>query len=642
MRRAAFLLLAACSTSLPSPNVPLPGGWQREATDELVVVTAPEPELRIAVAVVEGVDPEAALAHAWSLAPAQPPAKHKRLLELPSSKEPYEKSWAAEYDDDPREIVWGAWVRLYAGRSYVVLLSGPLADVKKRAAQMREVIDGVLPAGVALRELGEADAVRLTDEQVRDLETWFHAAREKLNLPGASLAVVQDGRVLTSIGSGHADLAKTIPMTPRTHMMLGSITKSFTGLLIARLVEQGKLRWDQPVTELYPAFRVASAERTAEMRLWHLMCACTGVPRRDLPLLFEFSRATPESVLAEIAHYELLTGFGETFQYSNQLVAAAGYVVASAMGGGRGGLGLGERYGQLLRREVLEPLGMTDSFLWQKEVVPLGRYGQPHSEDLYANVSAIDLAGETFAEPYAPAGALWSTADDMAKLLVALTGDGKGLPAHALLEELWKPRVSASADASYGLGWGATRWKGTVTYGHSGGTLGFISYFGYVPAARAGFVVLTNGQGGAWLQSALIEKMRGLLFAQPDTGDAKLAFLVQRVADGKADALEQTEPTVEPARLAALAGEYEETELGVVKIRAEGARAVIDTGELAMAFRPRKKAAHDEQYIIVEPPLTGFEFWATHDEGGTQLHFEPQSQHYVLRRRAESFRAPGR
>ena len=107
-------------------------------------------------------------------------------------------------------------------------------------------------------------------------------------------------------------------------MMVGSITKSFTALMLAKLVEEGKLSWQDPVTKHYPSLRLASAEQTKALRMWHLMCACTGVPRRDMPILFEWEHTTPKKLIAKLSTFTLLTGFGETFQYSNQLVAAAG------------------------------------------------------------------------------------------------------------------------------------------------------------------------------------------------------------------------------------------------------------------------------------------------------------------------------
>lgn len=87
-----------------------------------------------------------------------------------------------------------------------------------------------------------------------------------------------------------------------------------------------KLAWDQPVIELYPAFRLGNPDTTKQVLVKHLICACTGMPRQDMEWLFEFKNSTPKTVFNLLSTMQPTSKFGEVFQYSNLMAAAAGYV----------------------------------------------------------------------------------------------------------------------------------------------------------------------------------------------------------------------------------------------------------------------------------------------------------------------------
>ena len=112
------------------------------------------------------------------------------------------------------------------------------------------------------------------------------------------------------------------PVDADTRMMIGSATKPMTTLMAATKVDDGTITWDTPVVEILPAFRLADAEISETVTLRNLFCACSGVPRRDLEFIFNANDLTPEELIGTLADFELTTGFGEVFQYSNQMAAA--------------------------------------------------------------------------------------------------------------------------------------------------------------------------------------------------------------------------------------------------------------------------------------------------------------------------------
>jgi CubicO group peptidase (beta-lactamase class C family) len=630
----------APSTTTAKKKVPkaevmlaLPTGWKKREDGPRMVIEGPEGKLQVVIVASGQPDLASAIASAWKQ--LEPPfvGVVKDVIKPPVSRAPFSSSLVAQYPLGKDRVLHQAIAHRYKTLTYALLMRGPLDAVKKRAAQLREVLGSVRPKGYTPKKLTAKDAKRLTPEQAAELTKFAEHARKTLELPGASFAVVQDGKLVVASGVGFFDVRKKKKkVTAKTHMMLGSITKSFTALLIAKLVAAGKLSWTTPATTLHKGFRLKRDEQTKAVMLQHLLCACTGVPRRDLPLLFEWEKHSPQKVLGALQKMEFLTKFGETFQYSNQLVAAAGFIVAKKLGRGRG---LGRRYASLLKKHVLAPLGMKDSYLDIKRVKRKRRYAQPHSEDINGKVVAIDVKNEGFATPYAPAGALWSTAQDFSKLLIALTEKPrkKALPPDAQLLELWKPRAKAAANATYGLGWLTRRFKGTPVHGHGGGTLGFRSYFAYVPAANAAYVVLTNGSRGGPLTGLLARKIESMLFAQKDDTDKRLAFVRQRIDRQVEMAGKEYGKAVAADKLKKLVGRYDGGELGAIVIRDKKGQAVLDTGPLKMRFLPKNKGSRAEMYAIVDPPLTGIEFWVEHKDGKAELHFQPHSVHYVAKRK---------
>ena len=146
--------------------------------------------------------------------------------------------------------------------------------------------------------------------------------------------MIQDGKIVLEKGLGVRDASGSDPVTPATLFMIGSMTKPLTSLMMARLVDRGSFTWDTPVKKLSPSFALGDPAATDMATMAHTVCACTGLPRSDMEFIFESKGATPESRMELLKTMKPTTGFGETFQYSNLMVATGGYVAAKD--GGKG------------------------------------------------------------------------------------------------------------------------------------------------------------------------------------------------------------------------------------------------------------------------------------------------------------------
>ena len=152
----------------------------------------------------------------------------------------------------------------------------------------------------------------------------------ELGVPGVGFSLIDAGKVVFEGGLGVRELGKPAKVDRDTLFIAASNTKAMTTLLLARLVDEKKLDWDQPVTQIDPGFKLGDADTTSRVLVKHLICACTGLPRQDLEWIFEFSRATPASSMALLATMQPTSKFGEVFQYSNLMAAAAGEVQGEA------------------------------------------------------------------------------------------------------------------------------------------------------------------------------------------------------------------------------------------------------------------------------------------------------------------------
>jgi CubicO group peptidase (beta-lactamase class C family) len=368
---------------------------------------------------------------------------------------------------------------------------------------------------------------------------------------------------------------------------------------MARLVEEGRLSWDQPVQSVLPGFAVADPDLSETITVQNLVCACSGVPRRDMEFLFDAAALRAEAVIGSLAGFEFFTGFGEAFQYSNQLVATGGWVAAAADGAEWGALDAG--YARMIGERLFAPLGMNRSTVDFAEVMADADVATPHAPHGAGLRSALPVQTEAALLPVAPAGAHWSTGVDMARYLQALLaiGGGNGIVSPESMAHLTTPQVPVSASMSYGLGWFVGDWRGQRLIHHGGNTFGFTSDLAFLPEAGAGIVILTNaGRANDFVQ-AVRARFLELLFDQPEFHHAG-ALIARTEADRRAADFAAALP-IDPAAAEAAEGQYRTDVLGEVTLRREGERLIFDIGE--MAGEIRLDPQRPDRWIIWEGPL---------------------------------------
>lgn len=309
----------------------------------------------------------------------------------------------------------------------------------------------------------------------RAIDAFIRHEMEQKRLPAVVIAVVDDQRVVWVAGYGHADSARSIPVTPDTPFRVGSLTKPITAAAVLRLVDRGRIRLDAPVTDYLPDFRPVNPFAPSVPTIRQMLIHRSGLIREP-PVGGSFDpnqptlRATVESLNASTLAAEP----GTRTRYSNAGYAVLGRVIEKASG---------RAFTDVVTDEVLRPLGMTRTGFGVASRA-VGRRETVFGRDDPAPMFSLGMT---------PAGGLDATASDLARFWMMLFRGGDGFLAPATA------RLMAAADVdAFACGLLVTPRSDGVRLSHSGGVSGFAAEMLAVPQEKLGVVVLiardrTNG-----------------------------------------------------------------------------------------------------------------------------------------------------
>jgi CubicO group peptidase (beta-lactamase class C family) len=332
-----------------------------------------------------------------------------------------------------------------------------------------------------------ANPLLATGSDFAVIDAYIEAQMKDQRIPGLALGIVQGDQIVHLKGFGIADPSGRA-VTPQTPFILGSTSKSFTGLAVMQLVEEGKIELDAPVQRYLPWFRVADEAASAQITVRHLLYQTSGLSTKT-GRSFQGSGDTSDSALEgavrKLSAAELTGPVGATHQYSTINYSVLGLIVQTVSG---------QSYEAYIQAHIFDLLEMQNSYTSQAEAQPQGlaagyhyAFGMPMAVDLPHNRGLL------------PAGYLISSAEDMAHYLIAQLNDGNYKDAALLspdgMLEMHSPAVpSGATDTSYGMGWFVGPINGIPAVHHQGETFNFHSNMILLPESQWGIVVLINGE----------------------------------------------------------------------------------------------------------------------------------------------------
>jgi CubicO group peptidase (beta-lactamase class C family) len=609
----------------------VPAGWTVTTKPSMVVLDPPEPDSHVVIVDVKATDAEAAAAAAW--AAYRPGFKRPLKLALPqAAREGWNERRAFQYETSPNERAVVVAYAFRAGEAWtVVIVDGTQPTFEKRGAPLGLALQSLRPKGYSRESFAGKRANRLDEKRLAILKEFVASGMKMLDTPGVGLAFIDGGKTVWAGGLGVKELGKPDPVDADTLFIAASNTKALTTLLLAELVDEGKMRWDQPVTELFPAFRLGNEATTKQVQVRHLICACTGMPRQDLEWLLEYRNETPASAMKLLGTMQPTSRFGEVFQYSNLMAAAAGFIAgAMAVPGTEWGVA----YDEAMRTKVFEPLGMTTTTFDFARALK-GDVAQPHGDDVDGKVVRARMDLNYSVVPVRPAGGVWTSPRELARyvemeLAKGMLPNGKRLVSQENLLARYKPNVIVGENLTYGMALLVDANYGIRVVHHGGDLAGYHSDMIWLPDYSVGAVILTNADSGVVIRGPLLRRLLEVLFdGKPEAEEMLKVAAAQRKA-AIAKARERLVVPADPAAVAKLAPRYASSALGEVKILREGNATVFDVGEWKSAVASRKNDDGTISFLTIDPTLDGFEFVVADKDGKRRLIIRDAQHEYVL------------
>ena len=315
------------------------------------------------------------------------------------------------------------------------------------------------------------------------IEKSLEEKRKEFGIPGMSLAIVKDDKIIYLKGLGVKDFEKNIPATPDTRFAIGSSTKAFTAMLAVMSADDGKLSLDDSPKKFLPYFTLRDEEAAAKITMRDLLAHRSGLNRTDLAMV---TGVLNREELIRVAGMAKPTAkLGEKWQYQNIMYAAAGEAVAKAQN---------STWDDLIAKRIFKPLGMKNSDTRPEDMQKSRDYSFGYDYNPTTKVTRR-LPQRTITAA-APAGAINSSARDMAQWVRLMLGNGvfngKRLVSEKAFDELTRKQINIAGTVDYGLGWFLRQWNGHKVVEHGGNIDGFNAQVAFMPDQKLGFVLLTN------------------------------------------------------------------------------------------------------------------------------------------------------
>lgn len=351
-----------------------------------------------------------------------------------------------------------------------------------------------------------ANAAAQNKINLNEVEKTIKKAMKTFEVPGLAVAIVKDNKVVMSKGFGLRKLGKKDPVDANTLFGIASNTKAFTTAALAILVDEGKLNWNDKVSDYLPSFQMSDPYVTRQFTIRDMLShrSGLGLGAGDL-MIWPSTDITNQEIIERIRYLTPVSGFRSEYAYDNLMYVMAGEIVAKASG---------MSWQDFVRQRILTPLKMNHTRMQYSLIRPDNHNVASAHAPVDGVLAPVD---SNFIERFLSAGSMASNVNDMSQWLKlqlnrgyigTVNGKEKQLFSGAQSVEMWAPNTIQPVKAfnlemdkthfkAYGLGWGLSDYHGYKMVAHNGGIMGMVSRVTMIPEVNLGVVVLTNQQSGS-------------------------------------------------------------------------------------------------------------------------------------------------
>lgn len=299
-----------------------------------------------------------------------------------------------------------------------------------------------------------------------------NAEMARQHIPGVSIAVVKNGKIVKEKGYGIANVEDQAPVTPSTIFQSGSVGKQFTSALTMLLIKDGKIKLDRPISAYLPN----TPKSWSKITVRHLLTHTSGMASLDKSINMRKDYSEDE-LLQLIEKVPLLSPPGEKWAYSNMGYEVLG-ILCSRVGG--------SFYGDQLRERIFKPIGMGARIISERNIVPHRAAGYDREGKVLYNQEWVSPTLNSTGD-----GSLYLTAHDLALWSIALESDA--ILSKSIKDFSWTPaRLNDGSATKYGFGWFIESKNGHRRVAHDGAWQGFTVAFTRFVDDGLAVIVLTN------------------------------------------------------------------------------------------------------------------------------------------------------
>ena len=336
----------------------------------------------------------------------------------------------------------------------------------------------------------------------KQIDSLTELVLKTFNVPGIAVGVVKDGKLIHAKGYGVANLNTGKKVDEHTLFGVASNSKAMTAAVLGQLVDEGKIKWDDRVTDYIPEFKMYDPYVTDAFTIRDLLThrSGLGLGAGDLMMFPDGSNFTKKDIIHNVRYLKPVSAFRTKYDYDNNLYIVAGEVAERVSG---------IKWEDLVEQRIMKPLGMQKSAASLYRLKDNSNGVRPHAP-VNGQLQVLDI---DWSESANAAGGIWSNVTDWSKWVIAQMNRGKygedlknNLFSEEVHEETWTPQTVIKAGtaapynthfAAYGLGWFLSDVKGYKQVTHTGGLAGMVTQVVMFPELQLGIIVFTNQQSGA-------------------------------------------------------------------------------------------------------------------------------------------------
>ncbi|MCK5281631.1 MAG: beta-lactamase family protein [Cyclobacteriaceae bacterium] len=331
-----------------------------------------------------------------------------------------------------------------------------------------------------------------------ELDSFIHEFHELANdmfvnskSPGAAIAIVKNGRIIYGKGFGVKKVNTNDSIDIHTTFRIASVSKTFAGVLTGKMVDKGKLSWEDNVQEYFPQFNLKNTDYAEKMQVKHILSQSTGLIQHAYTNFIEEGKDL-NKMIAALSEVKLTTEPGMLYSYQNVAYGIIEPVLESAAG---------DDYSSLMKKEIFEPLRMKDASMDYESMLTNNNIAYPNFPR--RGGWATGKISKTYYN-VPSAGGINASISDMANYMIAMTGHRPEIISQKVIDDIFEPRIKTRIHwkyfsrwkdykkSHYGLGWRIVEnGESTIAY-HGGYVNGFRSQLAINSDEDIGICVLTN------------------------------------------------------------------------------------------------------------------------------------------------------